>query len=126
MTPKTVFLSSTGGDLQECRDAVRAGIALLGGYYCDGMENFPARDCQPEDFCQKKVEEADVVICIIGHLYGSCPPDSQKSYTEIEYDTAVKNSIHRLAFVASDKVFIPPVYRRAATNEPSKRPFGHA
>ena len=44
MARKTVFLSSTGKDLTEYREAAYKAIEGLDGYHCVRMEDFGARD----------------------------------------------------------------------------------
>src|SRR5713101_8602916 len=40
-------------------------------------------------------------------VYGSCPPGSDKSYTEIEYDTAVNENKIRFMFLATEDFPVP-------------------
>jgi hypothetical protein len=68
-----IFLSSTTKDLSACRQAVREAIHKLDGYHCISMEDFGARDWEADDFCRARVAECDLIICIIGHFYGTCP-----------------------------------------------------
>ena len=101
---KTVFLSSTSKDLSEYRAAVIEAIEGIDGYHCDRMEEFGARDDKSENFCPERVAECDLFVGILGPLYGSSPSNSDKSYTEQEYDTAVELKKPRLMFVT------PPVF----------------
>lgn len=106
---RKVFLSSTSIDLAEYRAAVTDAIHGLGGdYHCIRMEDFGALTQQAEDFCPAKVRECHLFVGILGHLYGSCPEGSDKSYTEDEYDTAVQEGIPRLIFLASDEFRLLP------------------
>lgn len=99
-----VFLSSTTNDLISCREAAFAAICRLDGYHCVRMEDFGAKDCLPLSLCLKKVAECDVYVGILGHLYGSCPGDGEKSYTELEYEKATELGKPRLMFLASNDV----------------------
>ena len=101
MTVK-VFLSSTGKDLADHRDAVYAAVETVDDYHCVRMEEFGARNQSPEEICRQKVSECDVYVGIIGHLYGSCPPGKDQSYTRIEYGTAEATKMPMLLFVAPD------------------------
>jgi tetratricopeptide (TPR) repeat protein len=104
---KTVFLSSTAKDLQEYRDAAYAAISGMDGYHCVRMEDFGARDAMADDFCRQKVAECDVFVGIVGHCFGSCPRGSKKSYTEQEYDAAIKTGKPRLMFLAPEDFPLP-------------------
>ena len=97
-----VFLSSTTKDLASYREAVSEAIRCMEGYHCVRMEDFSAHDCPPLDLCLRKVEECEVYIGIVGHLYGSCPEEGGKSYTELEYDKATELRKPRLMFLAPD------------------------
>lgn len=83
MPDKSVFLSSTAKDLKEYREAAYRAIEGLDGYHCVRMEDFGARDDISEDFCLSRVEECDLFVGIVGHLYGSCPNIREKSYAEL-------------------------------------------
>lgn len=102
-----VFLSSTSKDLFEYREAVTREIHRLDGYHCVRMEDFGARDWQAAGFCQAKVQESHLFIGILGHLYGSSPEEDDRSYTEREYEVAVKLNLPRLMFVAPDSFAMP-------------------
>ena len=107
MTTETVFLSSTARDLAKHREAVYRAIEGLDGYHCKRMEDFGARDREADDFCRAKVAECDLLVGIVGHLYGSCPPGSEQSYTEQEYEAAVIAEIPRLMFLAPEDFPLP-------------------
>ena len=107
MPMKNVFLSSTAKDLKEYRDAVYRAIGVMDGLHCIRMEDFGARDGLAEDFCSLKIAECDLFVGIIGHLYGSCPPDSTLSYTEGEYEAAISKNKPRLMYIAPDDFLLP-------------------
>jgi hypothetical protein len=71
------------------------------------MEDFGALDWQADDFCQAKVAECNLFVGILGHLYGTCPPGSEQSYTEREYNAAVAAGIPRLMFFAHEHFPVP-------------------
>lgn len=93
--------------LEPYRNAVHEAIQHLDGYHCVRMEDFGARDTQSEDLCRQKVAECDIFVGIVGQRYGTCPPESERSYTEIEYDTAVKENKVRLMFIAPEEFPLP-------------------
>ncbi len=107
MPIRTVFLSSTVRDLADYRVAAYQAIQGLQGYHCVRMEDFGAVDWQADDFCRTKVADCDVFIAILGHLYGDCPPGSDQSYTEREYDAAIATNVPRLMFLAPEKFPVP-------------------
>ncbi len=107
MPIKQIFLSSTSRDLTKYRAAVIAAIERLDGYHCVRMKNFGARDWDADSFCRAKVEECDLFIGIVGHLYGSCPPNSGQSYTEREFEAAIAANKPRLMFIAPEEFSFP-------------------
>src|SRR6266496_3163953 len=96
------FLSSTAKDLSVYRDAVYRGIQRMDGWKCIRMEDFGARDETPDDLCRQQAAAYDVFVCVVGHLYGSCPPGSDESFTEREYNAATAAGRPRLIFIAPD------------------------
>jgi len=55
-----------------------------------------------------KVNSCNAFIIIVGHLYGSCPPNEEKSFTELEYDAAASSGREIYPFLASNKFLLPP------------------
>lgn len=104
---KRVFLSSTGKDLLFCRQAAYEAIEGLDGYHCVRMEDFGARNFSAVEFDREKIKKCDLFVVIVGHLYGSIPPRSEASFTELEYQNAVELNKPRLVFLASDNFQIP-------------------
>ena len=97
---KRVFLSSTGKDLGPHREAVFKALSRVDGIKVVRMENFTADPRVPRRLCEDKVVGCDIFIGILGHCYGFRPSDDDRSMTEIEYDTAVKERLPPLMFVA--------------------------
>ena len=108
-----VFLSSTSRDLIEFRAAVRQAMAALDGFEVVGMEDFGARDASPREFCVQRVTESQILVGLLGHYYGSCPPRETVSFTEIEYKTARDAGRPRLMFVAPENFPIPANLRES-------------
>ena len=104
---RTVFLSSTARDLYECREAAYHAIEGLDGYHCVRMEDFGARDALATDFCRDRVKQCALFVGIVGLCYGSSPECSDKSYTELEYETALAVGIPCLMFVAPEDLPVP-------------------
>jgi len=95
-----VFVSSTSNGMDAIRTAVIGAINRVDGFEPIAMENFGLRAGTPLALCRAKVAEAGVFLGIIGHEYGSCPPDNAElSYTRAEYNEALALRLRRLMFV---------------------------
>ena len=92
-----VFVSSTYADLKDERKTV---IQTLMEMDCipAGMELFPAIDDDQWNFIQKVIDDCDYYLIIVGGRYGSLSSEGI-SYTEKEYDYAVKKGIKVIAFL---------------------------
>lgn len=97
-----VFLSSTALDLASERNAAADAINKLNGYTCVRMEDFGAISDIPLDACLAKLRECEIYLALIGHRYGSCPPGENLSYTEAEYQEAVRRKLLCLTFIMPD------------------------
>ncbi len=84
-----VFVSSTFTDLQSERQAAVQAI-LKAGHIPAGMELFTASDKSQWEIIKRWIDESDVYMLILGGRYGTVDPDTGISYTEMEYDYAVK------------------------------------
>jgi hypothetical protein len=71
-----------------------------------GMELFPAADEEQWAFIRKVIDDCDYYILIIGGRYGSTTAEGI-SYTEKEYDYAVRKGIHVVAFLHGQPDLIP-------------------
>ena len=94
-----VFLSSTGADLQEWRDAAYEAIRLTGAT-CIRMEDFEADPAPPAEVCRREVLGASFVVGLIGFHYGSRVPDDGRSFTQLEVETAEEVGIDCCVYVA--------------------------
>jgi hypothetical protein len=99
---ETVFLSSVSQGMEPYREAVYRAIEGLEGYHCVRMEEFGARDTDSQALCRRQVAGCTSFVGILGHQYGSTPPESDRSYSEMEYDEAVYSGIPRLMFLAPE------------------------
>jgi hypothetical protein len=104
-----VFLSSTAKDLRAHRAAVIAAIDRLDDHVCVCMERFGARPNPPIDVCRKELAASDVYVALAGLLYGSCPPDSKDSYTELEFCAA--SALPKLVFMTPEDFPLPGTLR---------------
>lgn len=86
----SVFLSATYRDLiEERKTAIEAFVRV--GILPFSMEFFPASYRDKQDFIEKLIFEADFFALIIGGRYGDyLSPKNKISFTEWEYNTAVK------------------------------------
>ena len=72
------------------------------------MENYMAEDLPPVDRCVQDVMNCDIYILILANRYGFIPDGSDKSVTEIEYQTARNKGCEILAFLADETKDFPP------------------
>ncbi len=92
-----VFVSSTYADLADERRRVSETLAKA-GYIPAGMELFPATDQQQLEFIKRVIDRCDYYVVIVGGRYGSLA-DDKISFTEMEYEYAVRRKIPILAFL---------------------------
>ncbi|MFN0105572.1 MAG: DUF4062 domain-containing protein [Bryobacteraceae bacterium] len=103
----SVFLSSVVRGFEQHRDAAAAAIDSFPGFKCVRMEQFGASALTALDECLQQLRQCDWYVGILGARYGSVLGPSGCSYTEAEYDEAVRLEIPRLMFLASvDVIFV--------------------
>lgn len=105
-----VFISSTFTDLKEERKAIIEGL-LNAKYIPAGMEMFSASNDEQFEYIKKIIDTCDYCVLIIWARYGSINPSTGVSFTEQEYDYAVKKGIPVLVFMHSDPYNLPD-YKR--------------
>lgn len=96
-----VFVSSTYLDLREARAAVVSALLNLDAIP-SGMELFPAADDDAWTLIEDIIADTDYYLLIIGGKYGSVDPKTGISYTEREFDTAVRLNKPVMAFLHHD------------------------
>lgn len=101
-----VFISSTFRDLQEERRIVTQTL-LQADAIPAGMELFPASDSQKFDLIKRVIDLCDYYVVIVGGRYGSVDAEQELSYTEMEYDYAVEQSIPVMAFLHGNPGNLP-------------------
>lgn len=99
--PWRVFVSSTREDLIPYREAAIKALTSLEQIPV-GMDYFVSSSDKPIDVCLATVRRSQLYIVIVGMRYGSIEEGSGKSYTELEYDEAVKNKLPVLAFIIDE------------------------
>jgi uncharacterized protein DUF4062 len=96
-----VFLSSTVTDLAEYREAARRALTSLGIEYVS-LDSLPL-DSIPTKAVLQELAQADVVVVIVGHRYGSIEPQTGRSWVEEEFEAARKMGKPILAFLAAEE-----------------------
>ena len=92
-----VFISSTFTDLEKERKILTQAL-LRKDCFPAGMEWFPAVDEEQFEYIKQIIDDTDYYVIVLGGLYGSIAPDG-KSYTEKEYDYAIKQGKKVIALV---------------------------
>jgi tetratricopeptide (TPR) repeat protein len=99
-----VFISHTSElrDFPEGRSyvaAVERAVSAAGHVIVD-MADFPATDQPAAQLCADRVRGCEVYVGVLGTRYGSPVRDMpEKSYTELEFDTATEAGLDRLVFL---------------------------
>lgn len=93
-----VFISSTYTDLLDERSEVMQALLELDCIPV-GMELFPAADDDQWTLIKRLIDDCDYYILIIGGRYGSVHPTEGISYTQMEYEYAVKQGIPTISFI---------------------------
>ena len=93
-----VFVSSTYLDLKKERQEAMHAVLKLNCIPA-GMELFPAANEDPWSLIRRVIDDCDYYLVIIGGRYGSSIMSDGPSFTEHEYDYAVSQEKHTLAFL---------------------------
>ena len=125
-----VFLSHTSELGQYPRErpfvaAAEQAVTRAEGTVLD-MAYFTARDGKPADYCRQQVRRADVYVGITGFRYGSPVTDEPDlSYTELEFQTAIDQGLHRLIFLLDENevLSLPQTYLSAPVYGDRQRLF---
>ncbi|MBM2816661.1 MAG: hypothetical protein HW421_3423, partial [Ignavibacteria bacterium] len=102
-----IFVSSTYEDLIEERNAVMKAIQEM-GHMPVGMELFNASDKTQWELIKNQIDDSDYYVIIAAHRYGST--DGNISYTEKEYDYAVKCGIPKIPLIIDKNVHWEPKF----------------
>ncbi|MED0996280.1 DUF4062 domain-containing protein [Bacillus mobilis] len=93
-----VFVSSTYLDLKEERQKAVESI-LRAGHIPAGMELFAAASKAQLLIIEDWIKESDILMLIFGGKYGSIESESGKSFTQLEYEFALKHNIPVFAII---------------------------
>jgi hypothetical protein len=99
--PNRVFVGSTYIDLADHRQKVRD---LLVAFDCLPvmMEDFEAMDLNAVRGALNKVDNCKIYVGAYAHRYGFCPPGSDISVTEMEFDRASQKPLTRLCYLVDE------------------------
>ena len=92
-----VFVSSVIGGYEDCREAARAAIQLLGDIPVMAEYDFGAKPMTPREACLEGVRGSDAYIGLFGRRYGFVA-DQGKSVTEEEFEEAQRRGLPILIF----------------------------
>ncbi len=98
---RKIFISATYKDLKNERLSAMVSV-YRSGNIAYGMELFPSSSGTVAEIIGKQIEDCDLYLLIIGNRYGSIHPESGKSFTEWEYDLALKKNKRILSFIKKD------------------------
>jgi hypothetical protein len=99
--PDKVFISSTKIDLSRHRAAVRDAL-LENGFFPVEMEDFGARDVDPETGSLRLVAESQLFVGIYAWRYGYVPPGAERSITAEELEQARRLGKPRFYFLVDE------------------------
>lgn len=96
-----IFISSTFEDLHEERKKA-IEVVVDHGDIPIALDRFSASNEKDLEVIERAIKECQVYIVILGHRYGEIVRKGKISYTELEYDIAVKNGLLILPFILTD------------------------
>lgn len=106
-----VFVSSTYVDLVDERKEITQAI-LEANCIPAGMELFPASNKSQWEFIKKIIDESDFFLVILAGKYGSEGKDEtgqKTSYTEMEFDYAIKTNKPVIALIHAEPDALPRI-----------------
>jgi hypothetical protein len=93
-----VFVSSTKEDLSDAREEI-TWCLLKAQFIPVGMENFSATHDRGWKVIARMIDESDYYVVVVAGRYGSIEAETDKSWTQREYEYAIEKKLHVLAFV---------------------------
>jgi hypothetical protein len=115
MAKTRIFVSSTCYDLAAVREDLRRFILQLGHEPLLSEDlSFPVNPSETAIAnCKKNVEaNSDVLVLIVGGRRGSLDPDSGKSVTNLEYDTARARGVPCFVYISHAVLTLLPVWKK--------------
>jgi Domain of unknown function (DUF4062) len=113
---KTVYISSTFEDLEECRSMVNDALRRM-GYEVLCMEDYLAKDQRTVDRCLADISTCDFFVGIYAKRYGWIPPGETRSITELEYRAARRHNRTCLLFLLDKGANWPLKYVDSETGD---------
>lgn len=104
-----IFISATTADLIKAREVVTKALLDL-GCHPEVQEHFGTGEGNIATKEAGKIDACDAVIHLVGKRYGAEPVNegNGRSYTQLEYDTAVRLKKPLYIFLATEQFFIDP------------------
>ncbi len=104
-----IFISSTYEDMLPYREEIQRNLIRL-EQIIKGMEYFGSNPQDSLTVCLSQVRECKLFIGVLGMRYGSIDVGSGLSYSQMEYNEAIKNGIPTLMYIMSEEQPIPVKY----------------
>lgn len=104
-----IFISSTYEDMVPYREEIQRNLIRL-EQIIKGMEYFGSNPQDSLTVCLSQVRECKLFIGVLGMRYGSMDDGSGLSYSQMEYNEAIKNKIPTLIYIMSEDQPIPAKY----------------
>lgn len=101
-----VFISSTYQDLIEERKKIYECLLAINCIPA-GMEAFSAADDEQFNVIKRVIDLCDYYILIIKRRYGTINSQTNKSYTEMEFEYAIQKGIPVLVFSLDESIDVP-------------------
>jgi tetratricopeptide (TPR) repeat protein len=100
---RSVFLSSTGADLSDFREAANRALESL-AVKPIRMEDYGASSRDPIEISIDLIASADAFVGIYGFRLGYVPPGQEASLIELEYREARQRGLPVIVFLIADEV----------------------
>lgn len=95
-----IFIASNFTEFRRERRAAMEAVTGL-GLQVVAMEQFGASAFAPIEVCVRAVQNCDVVVALIGRDSGSLTPGGEKSFTQVELETALQQGIPIVPYMSA-------------------------
>ena len=93
-----IFVSSTFRDLREERKKA-VEVVFERGHIPIALERFSAENESDRKVIERAIEDCQIYLLLLGHRYGELVPDTEISYTELEYEMAQRAGLLTLVLL---------------------------